>query len=112
MVFSSLFFLFVFLPLVLLVYYLAPRRYRNFILFIASLFFYAWGEPLYILLMFFSIVVNYTPVSYTHLGLKVDTIFTKEVVETGDVYKRQEKYLSYKSADVCSWFTRVSSKFL
>ena len=48
MVFSSLFFLFVFLPLVLLVYYTTPRRYRNFILFIASLIFYAWGEPIYI----------------------------------------------------------------
>jgi alginate O-acetyltransferase complex protein AlgI len=60
MVFSSLFFLFVFLPLVLLVYYTAPRRYRNFILFIASLIFYAWGEPIYILLMFLSIIINYT----------------------------------------------------
>lgn len=60
MVFSSLFFLFIFLPLVLLLYYLVPHRQRNFILFIASLIFYAWGEPLYIFLMFFSIVVNYT----------------------------------------------------
>ncbi len=59
MVFSSLFFLFIFLPLVLLVYYLVPRRFRNCALFMASLFFYAWGEPVYILLMFFSIVVNY-----------------------------------------------------
>lgn len=60
MVFSSIFFLFLFLPSILLVYYLVPRRYRNFILFVSSLFFYAWGEPVYILLMLFSVVVNYT----------------------------------------------------
>jgi len=60
MVFSSLFFLFVFLPLVLALYYLVPRRCRNLILFISSLIFYAWGEPVYILLMLFSAAVNYT----------------------------------------------------
>jgi len=60
MIFSSLFFLFIFLPLVLLFYYAVPRRYRNFILFFSSLIFYAWGEPVYILLMFFSTAVNYT----------------------------------------------------
>ncbi len=60
MVFSSLFFLFVFLPLILTVYYLVPVRCRNFILFISSLIFYAWGEPVYILIMLFSAIVNYT----------------------------------------------------
>ncbi|MCG9969518.1 MBOAT family protein [Pelotomaculum terephthalicicum JT] len=59
MVFSSLFFLFAFLPLVLLLYYTVPHRYRNFILFVSSLIFYAWGEPVYILLMFFSTLINY-----------------------------------------------------
>lgn len=60
MVFSSLLFLFRFLPVVLLLYYLAPRRLRNFILFAASLFFYAWGEPVYVLLILFSTMVDYT----------------------------------------------------
>ena len=59
MVFSSLFFLFVFLPLVLAFYYLLPRQYRNIVLLISSLFFYAWGEPVYIVLMLFCIAVNY-----------------------------------------------------
>lgn len=59
MVFSSLFFLFVFLPLILLIYYTVPRRCRNLVLFISSLIFYAWGEPIYILLMLFSTAVNY-----------------------------------------------------
>ncbi|WP_167955769.1 MBOAT family O-acyltransferase [Anaerosporobacter faecicola] len=59
MVFSSILFLFRFLPLVLLAYYIVPRAYRNFLLFIMSLAFYAWGEPVYILLMLFSTIVDY-----------------------------------------------------
>ncbi|HHU75685.1 MAG TPA: MBOAT family protein [Firmicutes bacterium] len=59
MVFSSLFFLFIFLPLTLLLYYLVPQRCKNLILFISSLVFYAWGEPVYILLMFFSVTINH-----------------------------------------------------
>ncbi len=59
MVFSSLLFLFVYLPLTLLVYYAAPRAWRNFILFFVSLVFYGWGEPVYIALMLFSITINY-----------------------------------------------------
>lgn len=60
MVFSSLLFLFRFLPLVLLVYFAAPRRWRNLVLFLVSLIFYAWGEPRYIVLMLISTVVDYT----------------------------------------------------
>lgn len=51
MVFSSLLFIIVFLPIVLFLYYISPHQIRNFILLIASLFFYAWGEPIYILLL-------------------------------------------------------------
>ena len=60
MVFSSLLFLFRFLPAVLLVYYIVPRRWRNLILLLFSLVFYAWGEPIYIILMLVSILVSYT----------------------------------------------------
>ncbi|MCC8051127.1 MAG: MBOAT family protein [Clostridiales bacterium] len=59
MVFSSLLFLFRFLPAVLLCYYLVPRPLRNFVLFLFSMIFYAWGEPVYILLMIVSILVSY-----------------------------------------------------
>lgn len=60
MVFSSSVFLFVFLPLCLLFYYLCPtRRGKNFILFTFSLVFYAWGEPVFVLLMLLSIAVNF-----------------------------------------------------
>lgn len=59
-------FLFLFLPMVLISYYLFDNRFKNFILLMASLFFYAWGEPRYIFLMLFSILVNY------FFGLKID----------------------------------------
>lgn len=59
MVFSSLLFTFYFLPLVIILYYLAKEKYRNGLLVIASLLFYAYGEPKYVLVMIASIVVNY-----------------------------------------------------
>ena len=62
MLFSSNVFLFVFLPLALIVYYTILRKTqygRNVFLLIISLFFYAWGEPVYVLLMLFSLIVNY-----------------------------------------------------
>ena len=59
MIFSSIPFLFFFFPIFLLIYYLVPFRYKNIILLIFSLVFYAWGEPIYILLMIFSSVVDY-----------------------------------------------------
>lgn len=63
MVFSSIVFLTRFLPLVLIVYFLVPgcmkNTWRNLVLFVFSLAFYAWGEPVYIWLMLFSTVVDY-----------------------------------------------------
>jgi alginate O-acetyltransferase complex protein AlgI len=59
MVFSSLEFLFLFLPAMLAVYFAAPARLKNLLLLLGSLFFYAWGEPVYVLLMIVSITINY-----------------------------------------------------
>lgn len=59
MVFSNLVFLYLFLPIVLLCYFLVPRFLKNTILLIASLFFYSWGEPTYVFLMLFSVLMNY-----------------------------------------------------
>ena len=59
MVFSSLNFLFIFLPLVLIVYYLVPFRFKNLVLLIFSIVFYAWGEPVYVILMILNIAFNY-----------------------------------------------------
>ena len=59
MVFSSLAFIFVFLPMVLLVYYLSPYKYKNIILLIVSIIFYILGEPRYIFLILVSMIINY-----------------------------------------------------
>ena len=66
MLFSSITFLFMFLPVTLAVYYLAAPQMRNLVMLAASLFFYAWGEPVYIILMLLSILMNY------YCGLDID----------------------------------------
>lgn len=66
MVFSSILFLFYFLPAILILYYLAPKSKRNGVLFFGSLFFYAWGEPVYVLLLVLSTVFNY------FIGLQIE----------------------------------------
>lgn len=74
MLFSSTVFLFVFLPVVLIGYYAVLRRtqWRNYWLLIASLGFYAWGEPVYVFLMLLSIVGNYL------FGLWIDRLDTRQ----------------------------------
>lgn len=59
MVFSSLFFTFAFLPVTLILYYSLGKYLKNVVLLTASLFFYAWGEPVYVILMCISIMINY-----------------------------------------------------
>ena len=66
MIFSSLLFLFRFLPLVLLLYYAVPKKLRNLVLLLVSLVFYAWGEPVYVILMIVSILISWSG------GLAVD----------------------------------------
>ena len=71
MVFSSIVFIFMFLPAVMILYRLVPEKMRNGLLLAASLIFYAWGEPVYVLLMIFSIVFNY------FMGLKLEHLKEK-----------------------------------
>ena len=59
MVFSSITFLFYFLPIVLIAYYIVPNKFKNIILLLSSLFFYFYGEPKYILIMIFSLIFTY-----------------------------------------------------
>lgn len=59
MIFSSLLFLFWFMPIFFVVYYIVPIRFRNVTLLLGSVIFYAWGEPKYLLLLFLSIIINY-----------------------------------------------------
>lgn len=65
MLFSSLIFLYAFLPCTLLVYFLTPRRGKNAVLLLASLLFYAWGEPRYLILILLTILLGFT----TGLGI-------------------------------------------
>ena len=65
-VFSSSFFLFIFLPVVLLGYYFCNEKFRNIWLLFTSIVFYSWGEPRYVIIMLFSIVINYV------LGIMID----------------------------------------
>lgn len=59
MVFSSIVFLFTFLPITLILYYISPRKMKNIVLLLISLIFYAWGEPVYVFLMMFTTVFDY-----------------------------------------------------
>ena len=60
MVFSSTYFLFLYLVFVLAAYYITPLKWRNAVLLVFNLIFYGWGEPVYILIMFASIAIDYT----------------------------------------------------
>ncbi len=73
MVFSSIPFLFYFLPCVLIVYFAAPRCVKNVVLMMASLVFYGWGEPRYIVLMALSVIIGYVS------GLLIDRARSKNV---------------------------------
>ncbi|MBE5968217.1 MAG: MBOAT family protein [Lachnospiraceae bacterium] len=77
MLFSSITFLYYFLPLVVLFYFIVPKKYRNLVLLFSSLIFYGWGEPKYIIWMVLSIVVHYI------LGILI------------------EKYAGTKKAELC-----------
>ena len=73
MVFSSLLFTFLFLPCVLLIYYVSPQKIRNYVLLIASILFYAFGEPHFVFVMLGTVVLNY----FTALGINY---FEKPIV--------------------------------
>jgi len=59
MVFSSMTFLFGFLPIVLLIYFAVPMRMKNLVIMISGLLFYAWGEPIYVFVMLLTIAIDY-----------------------------------------------------
>ena len=69
MVFSNLIFLYLFLPANILLYYITKNpAWKNGVLIVFSLFFYAWGEPVWVTLLIFSATIDYFhAVSYTHL---------------------------------------------
>ena len=66
MVFSSIGFIFLFLPVFLLIYWLVPARYANLVLFLGSIFFYAYGEHVYFVLILLSLLVHYALTRYSY----------------------------------------------
>ena len=59
MLFSSITFLFYFLPILLIVYFIVPSKFKNLVLLVFSLIFYAYGEPIYVLILLLSCLVNF-----------------------------------------------------
>lgn len=76
MIFSSVSFLYYFLPIILIFYFLAPQKLRNLVLLIGSLFFYFYGEPRYILVLIFSIIFNY------YSGRLIEKLTNKNIKKT------------------------------
>ena len=75
MLFSSISFLYYFLPCVLIIYFCSPKKLKNFVLLLSSLFFYFYGEPVYILVMIFSIVSAYIHVILINKYPKYKKVF-------------------------------------
>jgi len=82
MIFSSLLFLFRFIPVFFLIYYIVPDKFKNFVLFAGSIIFYAWGEPSFLILIFVSIIVNYLAgILISRTGGKVRTaVFVLSII--------------------------------
>jgi len=78
--FSSLIFLSIFLPLVMMVYFIVKKELRNYVLLVASLIFYAWGEPRYLALILFAIILNYS------FGIAVETFKYKKSILTVAIF--------------------------
>ena len=76
MVFSSLVFLFYFLPVTMLIYFILPDKFRNFFILLTGLFFYAWGEPKYVVIMLISTAIDYTA------GLLINKFNDKRNIQT------------------------------
>lgn len=93
MVFSSIIFICIFLPIMIIGYYVLPKKCRNIYLLLGSLFFYAWGEPKYIFLMLASIVGNYAfGMIIHHCAVKIEADQSQEDTPNPNV----KNYITYK----------------
>lgn len=100
MVFSGIPFLYYFLPCVLLAYFVVPKSFKNFVLLLFSLLFYAWGEPVYVFLMLFSILFGYlTGILLEKSMEKGWRIFTPGRTLTGSVFVFAGLFVFFKYTD-------------
>lgn len=102
MLFSSITFLYYFLPAVLVIYYLAPAKVKNLILFLASFVFYLWGEPKYSALLLFSVAVGYMG------GRCIEYQRQKKCVCAADPADRSGKYKGGHDRLVVGIFTAMT----
>ncbi|MBP0979890.1 MAG: MBOAT family protein [Oscillospiraceae bacterium] len=113
MVFSSILFLFVFLPL-LLIYYLAPFRFKNFVIMILSFVFYSWGEPKYFFIMIFTILINYVLAIILENNIN-NKIISKLVLSTAVLFNLGElfffKYYNFFIENI-NYITGLKISFL
>ena len=102
LLFSSITFLYYFLPAVLVIYYLAPAKVKNLILFLASFVFYLWGEPKYSVLLLFSVAVGYMG------GRCIEYQRQKKCVCAADPADRSGKYKGRHDRLVVGIFTAMT----
>ena len=102
LLFSSITFLYYFLPAVLVIYYLAPAKVKNLILFLASFVFYLWGEPKYSVLLLFSVAVGYMG------GRCIEYQRQKKCVSAADPADRSGKYKGGHDRLVVGIFTAMT----
>lgn len=120
MLFTSLEFLFAFFPIVLAVNFILPKKARNYWLLIASLFFYAWGEPKFVLVMLLSIVINYVmALLIAKFSQNENCTFSKKsifwrrtvlaitlILNLGILFVY--KYMNFATATIRAWFPSIS----
>lgn len=102
LLFSSITFLYYFLPAVLVIYYLAPAKVKNLILFLASFVFYLWGEPKYSVLLLFSVTAGYMG------GRCIEYQRQKKCVSAADPADRSGKYKGGHDRLVVGIFTAMT----
>ena len=108
MTFSSIEFLFLFLPVVLAGYYVCPRKVRNCWLLVCSLLFYAWGEPTFVLIMIGSIVFNYVmALAVEASGGRLHRLILTASVVCNLCLLGGYKYLNFLTATLRGWFPQL-----
>lgn len=106
MIFSSITFLFYFLPIVLTIYYIVPNKFKNSVLLIASMFFYFYGEPKYLIIMIFSIIFTYLFGILIAKYPKHSKIFMIISICTSVAILVYFKYMNFLIENINMWLTK------
>ena len=104
MLFSSLTFLYCFLPCVLLVYFVVPDRMNNAVLLLASLFFYGWGEPKYLIFMLASVTQSYAA------ALLVERFRGIKIAKAGLPFRQPQASVCLLTANMRTYLSGISMR--